>query len=355
MKNEAESLPHRTYAIFMLIAWGLSSLLVLAANIVVDPLWYHQGNLITGKNFGFDERQAKLNRLLQRPSEFNCLIFGSSRTTLLPASAFAPYRCFNLSFSGGQVEEFIAFSEYLNEFGLRPHLIVVGVDGFNFMADGRDPLSIPDFVMHKQPAPGMLRTYLSVDSLSMSWRTLRADAGRLRYYDRNFDAVISVNAPAFRPRRSLDGEGLRRVDTEARRKRGYGPDNATLFGKLATAFPGARSIAYVPPISAWHVRAMEQNGTLESYVEALHAAARHFPAFVDFSIPSLVTWRTDNTYDGSHYTPSVNRRIAQIVLAPENPEWGLNVNHVDRADYLKRYRSALAEFDKVNGMLEVSQ
>lgn len=355
MTDKAESPPHRAYAICMLVVWSLLSLLVLAANIAVDPLWYQQGNLITGKNFGFDERQAKLNRLLKRPSEFNCLIFGSSRTTLLPASAFAPYRCFNLSFSGGQVEDFIAFSEYLKEFGPHLQLIVVGVDGFNFMADGRDPPSIPDFVAQKQPSPGMLQTYLSVDSLSMSWRTLRDDAGRPRYYDRNFDAVIGANAPAFRPRRSLDGEGLRRADNEARRQRGYRPDNSILFGKLAAAFPGARSIAYVPPISAWHVRAMEQNGTLESYVEALHATARHFPVFIDFSIPSPVTWRTDNTYDGSHYTPSVNRRIAQIMLAPEEPEWGLNVNLVDKADYLKRYRNALAEFDSVNAMLEVSQ
>ncbi|NMG76011.1 hypothetical protein [Aromatoleum diolicum] len=355
MKDNTDFTPHRTYAIYMLLAWVLSSLLVLAANIVVDPLWYHQGNLVTGKNFGFDERQAKLNRLLRNPSDFNCLIFGSSRTTLLPATAFAPYRCFNLSFSGGQVEEFIAFSEYLRELGVHPELIVVGVDGFNFMADGRDPQSIPDFVMHRLPAPGMLQTYLSVDSLALSWRTIRDDAGRPRYYDRNFDAVIGTNAPAFRPLRSLDAEGLRRVDTEARRKRGYKPDNADLFGKLATVFPDARSIAYVPPISAWHVRAMAQNGTLESYLEALHATARHFPVFIDFSIPSSVTWRTDNTYDGSHYAPAVNRRIAQIVLAPENPEWGLNVNHLDKTQYVKQYRSALAEFDKVNAMLEVSQ
>lgn len=355
MTNAMHSHPHKSYAIGMMIAWALSSLGVLAANIVVDPLWYHEGNLINGKNFGFDERQAKLNRLLRNPSEFNCLIFGSSRTTLLPATAFDPHRCFNLSFSGGQIEEFIAFSEYLFELGMRPRLIVIGVDGFNFMAEGRDPQSIPDFVMHKQPAPGMLQTYLSVDSLSMSWRTLRGDAGRPRYYDRNFDAVIGTDAPTFRPRRSLDGEGLRRVDAEARRKRGYKADNAVLFGKLAKIFPDARSIAYVPPISAWHVRAMEQNGTLESYLDAIHATARHFPVFMDFSIPSPVTWRTDNTYDGSHYAPSVNRRIAQIVLTPDKPEWGLDVTRIDKAQYVKQYRNALAEFDKVNAMQEVSQ
>ncbi|MCK0509201.1 hypothetical protein [Aromatoleum anaerobium] len=355
MKYETDSRRHMIYVICMILAWGLSSLLVLAANIIIDPLWYHRGNLITGKNFGYDERQAKLNRLLREPSEYDCLIFGSSRTTLLPGSAFAPYRCFNLSFSGGLIEEFIAFSEYLREFGVRPKLIVVGVDGFNFMVNDRDPPSIPDYVIRKQPAPALLRTYLSIDSLSMSWRTLRGDTGRPRYYDRNFDAVIRADAPVFRPRRSLDAEGLRRVDTEAWRKRGYSPDNAILFGKLVTVFPGAQSIAYVPPISAWHVRAMEQNGTLESYLDALHATARNFPVFVDFSIPSPVTWRTDNTYDGSHYAPSVNRRIAHVILTADEPEWGLNVNQVDRASYVNRYRSALAEFETVNAMLKVSQ
>lgn len=211
MTDHADSHSHRRYAIRMLIVWALASLTVLASNIVVAPPWFQKGNLVTGRNFGFDERRAKLNRLLQEPSGYDCLILGSSRTTLLPVSAFAPHRCFNLSFSGGQIEDFIAFSEYVKSRGVRPRLVVVGVDGFNFMADGRDPPSVPDFVAKRQPPPGMLQTYLSLDSLSMPWRTLRKDAGRPRYYDRNFNAVIDADAPVFRPGRSLEAEGLRRA------------------------------------------------------------------------------------------------------------------------------------------------
>jgi len=91
--------------------------------------------------------------LLRAPGQYDCLIFGSSRTTLLSASAFSGYRCFNLSFSGGQIEDFIAYAEYLEHLGMRPKLIIVGVDGFNFLRSGRDAPTIPEYVLKKLPPP----------------------------------------------------------------------------------------------------------------------------------------------------------------------------------------------------------
>lgn len=337
---------HRSYFSLFALVSALACFAVLAFNSLVDPLWYFHGNLFTGKNFAFNERQSKLNLLLQDPTSYDCLIFGSSRSTLLPAAAFAPYRCFNLAFSGGQVEEFVAFARYLKNAGLHPRYVVVGVDGFNFLESGRDAPSIPNYVGHMHAPPSFLQSYLSMDALRLSLRAVTGHSPLPRHYDRHFDARVSQNAPAFRPERSLASEGLRRANVQLRRNPRFVSANAARFAELAAIFPDALTVAYVPPISAWHVDKMDKNGVLEGYIEALYATAAHFPVFIDFSMPSPITWRTDNTYDGSHYLPEVNRSIARALLAGFPQTWGVNPKQISANTYRLRYRTALDQFHR---------
>ena len=349
MARASQSGQHRTYVALFALVSALTCIAVIAFNSLVDPLWHFRGNLLTGQNFAFNERQSKLNLLLQDPERYNCLIFGSSRSTLLPATALAPYRCFNLAFSGGQIEEFVAFAHYLRNAGLHPRYVVVGVDGFNFMEGGRDALSIPDYVKDMHVPPSFLKTYLSVDALRLSIRAMTGGSPLPRYYDQHFEALFSRDAPAFRPERSLEGEGLRRANAEARRKYRYVSSNTKRYAQLAAAFPDALTVAYVPPISAWHVADMDKNGVLSGYIDALYATAAQFRLFIDFSMPSPVTWRTDNTYDGSHYLPEVNRSIASTLLAGAPQGWGIDPKSISAEAYRLRYQAALDQFTQHHG------
>lgn len=335
---------HKTYIGWMAFTWGVACILTLAINFIVDPLWYHQGNMLTGVNFAFNERQAKMNQLLRNAASYDCLIIGSSRSTLLPASEFGSYRCFNLSFSGGQIGEFLAFAEYIRDAGIRPKLLIIGVDGFNFLEGQTDPFSIPDYITQKKVPPGFIKTYLSVDSLLLSWRTLRGKSPLPRYYNNRFEALIRDDAPPFRPEISLEAEGLKRADTKQRDVRRFQPKKSDLYKKLISIFPGARSIAYVPPVSAWHIDAMEKNGSLQSYLDALYVTSRHFDVLIDFSIPSGITWQTNNTYDGSHYSVLVNRQIAYRLLARDRTGWGVNLNELDKQTYSRYYKEAITNF-----------
>ncbi len=344
MSSSSDTRAFKRYITLAGLAWAGVYFLVFALNCLVDPLWYFQGNRLTDRNFAFNERLSKLNQLLRAPDQYDCLIFGSSRATLLPASAFEGFRCFNLSFSGGQVEDFLAFAEYLRHVGMRPRLIIVGVDGFNFQSSGRDAPNIPDFVLTKQPPAPFLKTYLSMDSLRMSLLTLRDKSPMPRYYDNRFEARIRADAPPFRPRKSLEAEGRRRADAQERATRGYRSDNARLYEKLVSLFPESRAIGYVPPISAWHISKMEMNGVLEGYMAAIYRSAQAFPVFIDFSAPSYITARTDVTYDGSHYHPSVNRQIAAALQSGAPSGWGLDPKRVLFTDYARDYQSALIAF-----------
>lgn len=339
----ARTLSFRAYLVWTATAAVLVCGLAFAFNALVDPLWHFGGNRLTGENPHFNERLSKVNLLRRDPAHYDCIIFGSSRGTLMPGDAFAPYRCFNLSFASGQIEEFIAYADYLAVLGVQPKLVVVGVDGFNFMREGRDAPSIPDFVRMRHAPPGVLHDYLSVGSLSLSWQAV-TEAGTPRYYDRNFDCVIRAGTPPFDPARFLGAEGLQRADTRHRMSIPFSPENARLYGELAGRFPQARVLAYVPPVSAWRIDDMDRVGILDSYIDALYATARHFPRMIDFSVPDPRTTRTDNTYDGSHYSVALNRDMAARLMSGGEPVWGADVTALARDVYQRRYRQALLAF-----------
>lgn len=344
MKPIRPPLDHQRFVVAMLATAALVCALVLGLNLLVDPLWYFQGNRLTGKNIGFNEREAKLNQLLRNPRQYDCLIFGSSRTTWMPASAFSPLTCFNLSFSSGQPREFIAYARYLKARGLRPRTLVVGVDGFIFQVHGGDPVTLPAHVRARQNPPSPLLAYLSLDSLTLSVRTLMEDKQSPDHYDARFVKTLRNGLPAFNPHARPKNDTLRRADAEARRKSPFSTASVDLYRELASVFPGSHTLAYVPPVSLWHIAEMERNGILDGYTRALHATAAVLPVFRDFSIPSATTADPRNTYDGSHYLPQVNRQIGRMMMSGTPPEWGVDVKPLSLEQYRARYHAALDRF-----------
>jgi hypothetical protein len=83
-----------------------------AVNCLVDPLWYLRGNVLTEINYPFNERLSKLIRFLPRMNDYDCMIFGTSRATLLPEEQAKGYRCFNMAVSDGQASEHLLFADY---------------------------------------------------------------------------------------------------------------------------------------------------------------------------------------------------------------------------------------------------
>jgi hypothetical protein len=120
----------------------------------------------------FDERLSKANQYLKRRSShpYNCIIFGSSRTTLLNESLLRdPFRCFNFSFSGGRIQEFLAHAKWLKNRGLNPDYVILGIDDFNFVQSSKE-LNISGFIKQSSDPPSIFYSYYSLDALDMSFR-----------------------------------------------------------------------------------------------------------------------------------------------------------------------------------------
>lgn len=322
------------------VAISLCGLAVLL-NLFVDPLWYWQGNRITGRNFPFDERMSRVNLLLQEgPQDYDCLIFGSSRVGLFDQSKIEGHRCFNMTFSAGSIVEFLHYAGYLADLSLRPRLVIVGIDDYNYVPDPLQPPETPDFVRRHEAPPGPLESYLSIGAVRLSLRALLEMSDESRYYDRRMIGRVLESAPRFLPAEQLHTpQPLTRFE----------PGRAALYQRLHEAFPEAAFWGYVPPISAWNVvEERYRAGVLDRYLDATAAAAQAFDRFYDFSAPCRMTWRTDNTYDGNHYFPWVHAIIAERLQAggdvvPDDG-FGLPVHALTRAQYGAAFRSRLARF-----------
>lgn len=295
----------------------------------MDPLWYFYGNRIEEKNYGFNERLTKTNQFLKTAKKYDCIIFGSSRTTLLNESLIENHQCFNFAFSSGQIREFGAFGEYILEQGVYPRRVIVGVDGFNFIYSWRK-INIPDFVKNRSKPPSFIKAYLSLDGLDYSYRLLKGDSPFPRYYDDNFIGTILPNPPKYRPTLKLKDHVRIRADGT----RGY--------MQLRQLFSEAEFIGYVPPISVWRI-ASKSEKELKNYLGSLHRISRFIKPFYDFSIPSKITSTTDNTYDGSHYNIETNKLIADRINE-RSRLFGVRVDTMSKEEYFRVYERSLKSF-----------
>lgn len=317
--------------------FSLSAMILFLAgliNVTIDPLWYGKGNKLTGKNFSFNERVSKTNLLLQSDIQnYDCLILGSSRVTLVKASSFKQERCFNYSFSAGRIEEFVEYAKYAKSKGLSPKKVYVGVDAFNFE---KIPASSGGVgIIEPQP---VYQAYFSLDVFLFSARTLLGLSPDPRYYNQNFESELIENPPIFKP------------ELYVRQKPGI-CDRSKFkeYQKLREVFPKAEFIGYVPPISAWNVvnESYFRNLT-DCDLEAFYQVSKIFNVMYDFSVPSSVTEKANNSYDGSHFYPEIQQEVAEI-LQGKPPSFGIRIDKYKLAEYQKFYQTKIKEFLEKEG------
>ena len=311
-------------------------------NWLVDPLWYSHGNIVTGKNFAFNERISKTNLFLKTKDKenYDCVILGSSRAIALRPSNFQENSCFNYALKGGTIEDFVNYAQFLQEAGLNPQKVYIGIDGSNFVAEKRTERQ--PFDIEKVATRSLLHAYLSADVLLFSVMTLLGispDPGN--YYDRDFELVDFNNPPVYK----------------AQFYKPLEPQQCDLslvqpFANLRKIFPDAEFIGYVPPRSAWSmVNDTYGRDLMDCYLAAFYQIGQKYDAMYDFSVPSEVTKNPDNTFDGSHYSVTVNNEIAAILQGKSN-NFGIKVDELSYEDYHHLYMKEIKQFLTENDQLE---
>jgi hypothetical protein len=325
----------RIYGTWLLATVGLIVAVCFTVNCLVDPLWYLKGNVLTGINYPFDERLAKVIRLLPRLKDYDCVIFGTSRASLLPEEKIEGYGCYNLSISDGQAPEYLLYAKYLREHGFAPRLVIVDIKRAEFIGP-EQAVEVPDFIRNGGAPPSILASYMSLDALDFSIRTLRGDAPHHRYYDADFRAQLEVRSKRHRydPKGPFEPQPPP-FDVHAER--------AAAYIGLRRLFPEARAIGYTPPESAWRIAGFSQTGQLDAYLAAIAQVAAAYDEYLDFSIPSALTRSKEGTYDGSHYTRAANAPVLAGLIANQS-DLAVDWHKEDIAAITALYHKRLAQF-----------
>ena len=319
---------------FSFLAALLAALLVLAAvaglNYLVDPLWYAHGNLLTGRNLALNERISKVN-LLDRTidQDYDCLILGSSRVTMLRASRFEPMKCFNFALKGAQVAEELAYARYARDAGMRPKVVYVGVDDFNFV-ERQQTQSRQDPVV--TGTPSHWHAFFSVDVLMFSLMTLADVSSDINYYDRQYDQQPRHTLPPWKPVLA-DKENQACTDAPVEK-----------FKAITEVFPEARMVGFQPMISPWNTLVeVHSRQLLDCTLENLHAVSEHYDEFLDFAYPNELTRDNRKTTDGSHFTPDTLDAMASR-LQGKGPDIALDVKALGLEAYREEVRKRLRAF-----------
>ncbi len=331
---------HKRLNTFIVALLATASLIVAACftvNCLVDPLWYLAGNRLGDINYPFNERLSKLNLLLPHLQDYDCIIFGTSRATLMPEEKIEGYHCFNLAISDGQVSEYLQYADYLRQRHFAPRLMLVDLRRDELIGAAPAP-DVPDFVRDGDTPPSMLASHLSLDALNFSIRTLRADAPHHRYYDKDFHAQLEIRSKRhyYNPPVPIK---------PAKPPFDVHPDVAQRYIELRQKFPTARTIAYLPPESAWRIAAFSLTKGWDPYLAAISTIAAAYDEFLDFSFPSRLTLSKApaDTYDGSHYSRQANAAVLAGLMAGKS-ELAVDWHKEDLAAIRARYRERLADF-----------
>jgi len=317
---------------------------VAGINWLIDPLWYSHGNILTGKNFTFNERITKTNLFLRtkEKANYDCIILGSSRVIALKPSNFEAEKCFNYALKGGEIPDFVDYAESLKKEGIEPKTIYIGVDGLNFVEKERKKQESVSFNTLATKSP--FEAYLSADVLLFSVMTLLGvspDPGN--YYDQNFEPVDFTNPPVYTPK-FYKPAPPQRCDLSS----------VKTFANLKNIFPNAKFVGYVPPISAWGmINDTYGRNLMDCHLLAFHNLAQSYDVMYDFSAPSTITKNPDNTFDGSHYSVVVNNKIANILQGKNSEDFGIRVDQYSFEQYRSLYRQKLKNFLAENDKLEI--
>lgn len=300
-------------------------------NILIDPLWYFKGNQIQKKNLVFNERFTKINLFLRdkKNSKYDCYIFGTSVSTTINQNSFKKNKCFNFSFSAGNINEYLNYLNYLKNKNFYPEVIYIEIPTFfdisekkkyeelreNFkniylvgyfppiatdqlykqliiekkkINSNNDVANVPDFIIDLRNPKSYFVEYLSLNSFIFTIKSFFNLSNYTNAYDQNFVGYVRKDKINF-INKKFDNKNFKKDQLKK---------------------------------------------IILNRIEALN----YFNNVYDFSVPSHEVNDLNNTYDGSHYYADF---ISQIAYSIEYniDEFGLEVNTLNyENNYLSKYK-----------------
>lgn len=311
-------------------------------NVLIDPLWFFGGNKLQPKNFVFNERVAKTALLSRQPGHYDCIIFGSSRVTLINEKKIKGFRCFNYGVSAGTAVDSLYLARIAKKYVKDPRLILIGVEDFNWIRSRPLDSSKPPRPLSRMlETPSSIAYYFGLAALGMSVKTLLDLSPSPRFYDDNFTIKIRSGEHALR-------EGTADIGLDVfptAEQVGKNVDAAVqIFRRIRLEFPSSKVVGFVPFTPIEVIRNNLAKIGIDNYLQSQIVLGSCFDEFWDFSVPSEVTSRREWIYDGNHFYPSANELLVSRIIEGEPGSLAFKLSSADGEGWeaAERYEARLS-------------
>lgn len=311
-------------------------------NNLIDPLWYNNGNKLTKVNYSWDERSQIINRFFKiiKTEKINCLIFGSSTSTVLNVKKIQKYKCVNFSFSGGGLDEYEAIMIFIKRY-IDPEIIIMEIN-FNLNKKSILGNNLPDYINFKDGTYNKrinyFKDYTSLKALIFSLKTLINKPDLLNAYDENFEPyVLKDKAKIYN--KFID------LPINIKEKKDFNfYSNSKTYQSLKKLYPSAKFIGFIHPFHPKHAIAFYKLKKTNKYLKQAYETSKNFEIFYDFAIPSNINYNVENTYDGSHYYSNVYDLVIEKIFNQKESNYGVLIDGYQKykSDYLK----AIKKYEK---------
>jgi len=329
---------YRPFLTNFLATTALILLTVLGINSYIDPLWHFRGNLSTGINYAFSERDSKLNLFLRSPGQYDCIMFGSSATVIIDTDRIKGHHCFNFSFKGGGVRDFIDYAKYFKHIGFTPTLVLVSVDLYALQLKNLESYA-PEYIKTLQPPPSAVESYLSWDALDFSFRTVLNVEPGPQNYDKNFKGILLPIKHKIMPRSELPPDLAKYYSTS----NPVSDDNVKYYRELRDIFGPSTYIGFVPYRSTKIMLEMKAAGQLEPLLRAVYEIGKFFDRFYDFTIPAQITMEAKDSYDGFHFGVKTMAHITEEINGDTQQAF-LRIDRETFGQYRDDYNRRIEEY-----------
>lgn len=305
------------FTIFWLTVFFTGSLYFSALNWLIDPLWlFSHDNTYNERQWGFDERQQKTNRIRFQPFDYDALMIGSSRSSYISQSEFTQNRVFNYSASAMRPKEFGQYIDFART--TRGKDFAVIYLGLDFFATNKNHISnaapASRYLTESAKPLYRLEAILSHDTYKKSMTNLRNAALEEQCDCYNRANVKSRGKVSQEAKASAIANDLSSYRTTV-----YGPNYdydhslKSILLELRRSHPETKFVAFTTPPSAELFRVLVESGRLPDYDRWITELTEVFGGIYDFMGVNSVTADLDNYADAHHFYPKVGRMIARRI------------------------------------------
>lgn len=307
----------------LLIISILFILIVIVINYIVDPLWtFSHSNNFNQKQNGFDERQQKTNYIYEKHlNNFDGILLGSSRATLINQNDFEDMNIYNYSVSSMLPYEYKGYIDFAKKIkGEDFKYIIIGSDFFG--TNKLKEIKTQDssyYINNTMTTFYKYKMLVSLELLKKSFTNIKISLFDAKnYYDRN--NIHYQNKLSEIERKKRFDENIK-IHTIEFMRSNYTYDNnyINILKQLKNDNPNSKFIIFTSPISADLLVSIIKNGEkINEYERWLKELVDIFGEVNHFMTINSITKNLQNYPDDDHAYPYILKLLANKLSNTKN-------------------------------------